>query len=262
MQPEFSGALEAILKGAPPEIADGLQVMSGYRSPQRQAALWKDALAKYGSAAEARKWVAPPGKSGHNAGHAADLAYNGVRLDKAPKRVREWVHENAAKFGLAFPLGNEAWHVELAGARNGKTNGGRRGFSPEEAQSFLQAALVDNPLDTLDADDDAQVEGDAGAGRLLNLIKQHEAGGNYNAVYGREDSKANLSKYTLDGILAAQERSTAASTAIGAYQFLEGTLRGLKKELRLTGNEPFTKELQDRLAFALLRRRGYGAYKA
>jgi hypothetical protein len=29
-------------------------------------------------------------------------------------------HKLAARYGLAFPLGNEAWHVELAGIRHMK----------------------------------------------------------------------------------------------------------------------------------------------
>lgn len=108
MQPDFATALAQMLQSAPA----GLQVSSGFRSPERQAQLWSEALGKYGSESAARKWVAPPGKSQHNHGNAADLRFG----DDA---ARAWAHENAAKFGLAFPLSNENWHVELAGARGG-----------------------------------------------------------------------------------------------------------------------------------------------
>jgi hypothetical protein len=91
----------------------GVEIISGARSIERQQQLWNQALQKYGSEAEARKWVAPPGKSQHNHGQAADLRY---KTDEA----RKWAHENAAKYGLAFPLGNEPWHVETAEARQGK----------------------------------------------------------------------------------------------------------------------------------------------
>jgi len=112
MADPFESALEQMFASAPPEIRDQLQVRSGYRSVERQQQLWDEAVAKYGSEAEARRWVAPPGRSQHGAGNAADLGY----LDPA---AREWAHANAATYGLAFPLGNEPWHVELASARGG-----------------------------------------------------------------------------------------------------------------------------------------------
>mgnify|MGYP002140046610 FL=1 len=57
---------------APPDIRRQLQVYSGYRSPERQAQLWDAALKKYGSPEAARKWVAPPGRSQHGHGNAAE----------------------------------------------------------------------------------------------------------------------------------------------------------------------------------------------
>lgn len=112
MNPEFRASLERMFADAPAEIRDSLRVSSGYRSPERQAQLWEDALQRYGSPEAARQWVAPPGNSQHNHGNAADLRY----LDPA---AREWAHQNAANYGLSFPLGNEDWHIELATARGG-----------------------------------------------------------------------------------------------------------------------------------------------
>lgn len=112
MDPRFGSALANMFAAAPANVQSALQVSSGYRSPERQAQLWQDALAKYGSADAARKWVAPPGNSNHNHGVAADLKY------LAPI-AKDWAHQNAAQFGLSFPLSNEDWHVELAGARDG-----------------------------------------------------------------------------------------------------------------------------------------------
>lgn len=113
MDPQFSSALAQLFSAAPDEIRQSLRVSSGYRSPERQQELWQGALQKYGSPDAARKWVAPPGKSQHNHGHAADLKY------LSPTALK-WAHENAGNYGLAFPLSNENWHVELAGARGGK----------------------------------------------------------------------------------------------------------------------------------------------
>lgn len=110
LKPEFQNALLAMFQGAPPEIRDNLRVMSGYRSPEVQATLWENALAKYGSEAAARKWVAPPGRSNHNHGQAVDLTF----MDDATKA---WVHQNAANYGMSFPMSWEPWHIELAGAR-------------------------------------------------------------------------------------------------------------------------------------------------
>lgn len=127
MSDGFSGALATMIQNAPPEIQESLRVSSGYRSPERQAQLYKDALAKYGSEAEARRWVAPPGNSQHNHGNAADLKF----LSPAAK---EWVHANAGQFGLSFPLSNEDWHIELSSARGGD------GHRHEPRQDFGQSA--------------------------------------------------------------------------------------------------------------------------
>ena len=112
MAPDFNSALSMMFQNAPPEIQRELQVSSGYRSNERQSQLWAEALQKYGSPEAARKWVAPPGSSQHNHGNAADLSY-------VSDAARQWAHQNAAQYGLAFPLGNEPWHIELATARGG-----------------------------------------------------------------------------------------------------------------------------------------------
>jgi len=128
--PDFSAALEKMLMSAPPEIRAQLKIASGYRSPQIQADLYKKAVAQYGSEDAARHWVAPPGKSQHNHGMAADLRY----LDPA---ALDWAHKNAGTYGLAFPLANENWHVELQGARGGKPSGLSDMYAPTPAPNGL-----------------------------------------------------------------------------------------------------------------------------
>ena len=115
----FATNLVAMFDDAPPAIRDGLQIGSGYRSDEQQAKLFAEAVKKYGSPEAARKWVAPPGNSQHNHGNAVDIWYNGQRLDQAPAEVRDWVHANAAAYGLRFPMSWEAWHIEPANARGG-----------------------------------------------------------------------------------------------------------------------------------------------
>lgn len=116
----FATNLAAMIQDAPPGIKEGLGVYSGFRSEERQAELWQGALKKYGSAEAARKWVAPPGRSNHNHGQAVDLAFNGQSLSRAPQNVVDWVHANAGKYGLYFPLSNENWHIEPLGTRGTK----------------------------------------------------------------------------------------------------------------------------------------------
>lgn len=111
MNAQFRAALQGLISSAPNGIREQLQVFSGYRSPTKQAELYNRALEKYGSPQAARQWVAPPNRSQHNKGMAADLKY-------LSPQAKAWVRENAPVHGLSFPLKNEPWHVELATARN------------------------------------------------------------------------------------------------------------------------------------------------
>lgn len=135
----FAQNLAALIQDAPPEIRKGLGIYSGYRSVERQRELWRDALAKYGSPERARKWVAPPGRSNHNHGQAVDLSWNGQSLKHAPKNVIDWVHGNAGKYGLHFPLSNENWHIEPAGTRGTRRVGVVNGV---EAASAVERTTV------------------------------------------------------------------------------------------------------------------------
>jgi D-alanyl-D-alanine carboxypeptidase len=148
----FATNLASMIQDAPPEISKGLQVMSGFRSVEHQGRLFHDAVAKYGSVAAARKWVAPPGHSEHNNGNAVDLMYNGQRLDKAPKAVQDWVHGNAAAYGLKFPMSWEAWHIEPNATRGGGTpvqsaasGVTRRSNHPSFAEIETKLAAIKDP---------------------------------------------------------------------------------------------------------------------
>lgn len=86
-----------------------IKLYSGFRSPERQKELFANAVKKYGSPEAARKWVAPPGRSRHNYGLAADLKF-------LTPGAQEWAHQNASKYGLNFRMGHEPWHIEPIGA--------------------------------------------------------------------------------------------------------------------------------------------------
>lgn len=157
--PDFAKALEAMLAAAPPEIQAQLKIASGYRSPEVQAGLYDKAVAKYGSPEAARKWVAPPGRSQHNHGNAADLRY----LDPA---ATDWAHKNAGSFGLAFPLSNENWHIEMAGARGQQPQGG------SVVPLFAQPGT---PPPTMPAGAPAAMPAGADAGVLASLFADQQA---------------------------------------------------------------------------------------
>ena len=83
-----------------------LVITSGFRTAARQDYLYKRAIAKYGSAEEASKWVLPPDKSHHPDGIALDINYPGDPEDT------KWLELNGYKYGLCRVYKNEWWHFE------------------------------------------------------------------------------------------------------------------------------------------------------
>lgn len=109
---DMSDRLAGMMSDAPDFVKDGLDILSGYRSIERQRELWE-------KSDKSGKWVARPGGSQHNHGNASDLGWKGGKFSAAPKEVRDWVHANAEKYGLSFPMSYEPWHIETAEARKG-----------------------------------------------------------------------------------------------------------------------------------------------
>lgn len=136
-----------------------------------------------------------------------------------------------------------------------------RPVTPEQAAQWIDAVFEQQAAAPLTERMDASAQGSS----LLGLIRGAEADGNYNAVYGNPGNTRDLGQFTLDQILGFQQQARQRgleSTAVGGYQFLYKTLRGLKKEMGLAGSEMFTPQLQDRMGMALLERRGLSAYRA
>jgi len=79
-------------------------VDSGWRSAQYQERLLREAVSKYGSEAEAARWVATPNTSAHVSGDAVDIG---------PSAARAWLSAHGAAYGLCRIYGNEPWHYEL-----------------------------------------------------------------------------------------------------------------------------------------------------
>ena len=101
-----SDLLGALRRAATDAAEDGVQLVvdSGWRSPAYQERLLHEALSKYGSEAEAARWVATPDTSAHVSGDAVDLG---------PDDATAWLSEHGAAYGLCRTYGNEPWHYEL-----------------------------------------------------------------------------------------------------------------------------------------------------
>jgi zinc D-Ala-D-Ala carboxypeptidase len=103
LDPDLLGALR---QAATDAADDGVEfyVNSGWRSPEYEEHLFQEAVAKYGSAAEASRWVATPTTSAHVSGDAVDIGHSDATA---------WLSEHGAQYGLCQIYGNEPWHYEL-----------------------------------------------------------------------------------------------------------------------------------------------------
>jgi len=103
LQPALLDALRRATTDAADQGVD-IRVNSGWRSAEYQEQLLRDAVAQYGSAAEAARWVATPVTSAHVAGDAVDIG---------PYAAADWMIAHGQSYGLCRTYENEAWHFEL-----------------------------------------------------------------------------------------------------------------------------------------------------
>jgi zinc D-Ala-D-Ala carboxypeptidase len=98
--------LHALRDAATDAADDGIEffVNSGWRSPEYQNQLLREAVSKYGSKEEAARWVATADKSPHVSGDAVDIGHFDATA---------WLSEHGARYGLCQIYGNESWHYEL-----------------------------------------------------------------------------------------------------------------------------------------------------
>jgi D-alanyl-D-alanine carboxypeptidase len=103
LDPALLGALR---RAATDAADDGVEfyVNSGWRSPEYEEQLLHEAVSKYGSEAEAARWVATPNTSAHVSGDAVDIG---------PFDATAWLSEHGAEYGLCQVYSNEPWHYEL-----------------------------------------------------------------------------------------------------------------------------------------------------
>ena len=110
LDPDLLFALQAAASAAQD---DGVRmvVTSGWRSRAHQQRLFDEAVIKYGSEAEASRWVSTPDTSAHVTGDAVDIG---------PTDAADWLSRHGADYGLCQIFANEIWHYEL-----GTTLGGQ-----------------------------------------------------------------------------------------------------------------------------------------
>jgi hypothetical protein len=99
--------LDAVRAAARDARAAGvrLHITSGWRSREHQQRLFDEAVGRYGSEEEARRFVATPDASAHVTGDAVDIG---------PTEADDWLGRHGADYGLCQVFANEIWHFELA----------------------------------------------------------------------------------------------------------------------------------------------------
>jgi zinc D-Ala-D-Ala carboxypeptidase len=98
--------LGAVRQAATDAADDGVAFVidSGWRSPEYQDQLLREAVSEYGSEEEAARWVATAETSPHVSGDAIDIGHSDATA---------WLSEHGAEYGLCQIYSNEPWHYEL-----------------------------------------------------------------------------------------------------------------------------------------------------
>ncbi len=109
----------------------------------------------------------------------------------------------------------------------------------------------------------------APAALILNKIREVEVGtasrAGYDVIYANKQDKLPkpITQMTIAELQGHQSKGwPAKSTASGGYQFMKATLMDLRGELSLKDTQVFEPNLQDRLGYHLLLRRGYLKFAA
>ncbi|MGP5045054.1 M15 family metallopeptidase [Glutamicibacter ardleyensis] len=162
LRPKAAEAVEDLMAGAR-NAGHSLKLLSAYRSYGRQAVLFNQYQAKYGTI-YAERISARPGTSEHQLGLAADVGSIGSSTDLKESfgqtKAGIWVAEHAADYGLIirYPQGKEEitgykyepWHVRYVGKDHAAAMKQSKAETFEEYHQMLRDAKQDS------AKDDAQ----------------------------------------------------------------------------------------------------------
>lgn len=194
----------------------------------------------------------------------AFLADDSVRLNPEARRAFiDGLRQDIAKqvegrpfFGQGAISAAESIIREYEGSLQREAAGYHRELQEEDFKSGISSGLLFTP----------STEAAGEAAGLLDFIAGPESNGNYNAYYEHAGNRTiQFTGMTVDEVIAWQRDHVAkgnASSSVGRYQIILDTMRHLKKTMGLSGSERFSPELQDKMAIALLERRGYSDFKA
>ncbi len=187
---------------------------------------------------------APPGRSNHETGLAADLAF-------ATPAARTAAHARAAEFGLSFPLANRArnpepWHIEPIGAPRGMAR------STADITSNTQATLANVEAQKLNALNREMVDGVLqrskmelqNQNQLLDL--QEQAMGKTTAQIARASKEQELlNGFFQQGVpLTADLRSRVAELADAYGRTAErGATMRLRQDLQFEREQIFRSDV-------------------
>lgn len=120
---------------------------------------------------------------------------------------------------------------------------------------MLYASYMDNRRDTVNP---------ATYTSLLQLIARAESNDNYNAYFGNPgNTSIDFTKMPIEEVMTWQTNYVQQgnfSSAVGRYQIINTTLAGLVRQLGIDTKQKFDQATQDKMAIALLERRGAEAY--
>jgi peptidoglycan hydrolase-like protein with peptidoglycan-binding domain/muramidase (phage lysozyme) len=184
-------------------------------------------------------------------------------IDVTPQELAAGIDPSTVKgFGLD-PDG------DLDGGLNGHANGHLNGAADEHSHD---EEMNSDSADEILLESDTMIhESEVNRFRpFLDFIAHHEGTANQSndgydtsLGYGKfTGGEKRLTVMTLDQINALQvamldhPANNFNSSALGRYQIVRKTLRGLRTQFGLSGGQLYSRELQDSLAVALIKRRG------
>jgi hypothetical protein len=240
LTPDFQARLNAMIGASNGKIT----ITSGYRSYDKQKAMFEQAVKDHGSEAAAQRYVAKPGESNHNKGIAADLGGD-----------IELAHKLAPQFGLHFPMDWEPWHVQPLGAVSSKDayttppdgadtkTANPMGRIMNEVSTLLnggnqQGQSDSSDLQQLDAAIASSSSGDVPTGTPSTAAAAGAAGGldAFMAAIGGQESGGNYSS------------TNSSSGAHGKFQIMPGNWGPWAKEAGLGAGAPQTPDNQEKVA--------------
>jgi len=236
------------------QLEDAKQKLADVRNPEEGAKRSQEAINAQKESVDKLKEALKQVPSGRQ--HSAERAKLEQQIDLEQKKLngliatRNWDKKHniseTEREKLVLKLQK---NVEDARANYDKlikenaSMGGEKGIGVENRQADVAASQTSSQ---------AGVE----SGKLLDFIGKAEGAG-YNTKFGGEVT--DLTGKSINEILALQKQMKAegkGSTAVGKYQIINSTLASLVDQLKISKDEKFTPEMQDKLARELIRQSG------